>query len=279
MLDTFASVGVTHFDLKHLDIDGEKRGFRKAQSVGQLKNSMPFLIESASRRQNNVIIRPRNAERQMLVQLDDLDVAKLKRVEPFAFITITTSPGNHQAWVVVSTDSVTTETRHTTYSDKDFARRLRKGTGADVNASGATRIAGTLNYKRKYWPDFPVVHILSAALGRIVVPGELVSRGLVAPAEERPPVMTLRVSPSRTWPDYQRCIDGAPPNQSQTGPDISRADYFFAMLSAQRGHSIEDIAARLMDLSSKAKENGERYVRITAENATAATERQRRSRS
>ena len=28
MLDTFASVGATHFDLTHTDIDGEKRGFR-----------------------------------------------------------------------------------------------------------------------------------------------------------------------------------------------------------------------------------------------------------
>ena len=43
--------------------------------------------------------------------------------------------------------------------DKDFARRLRKGTGADPTASGATRVAGSLNFKDKYAPDFPRVAI------------------------------------------------------------------------------------------------------------------------
>jgi hypothetical protein len=43
---------------------------------------------------------------------------------------------------------------------EDFTRRLKKGVGADVTASGATRVAGTMNYKRKYEPDFPKVAIL-----------------------------------------------------------------------------------------------------------------------
>jgi len=46
-----------------------------------------------------------------------------------------------------------------------------------------------------------------------------------------------------------------------------------------KGHSIEEIASRLTELSSKAKENGERYALLTAQNATASTERQRRSRA
>jgi hypothetical protein len=58
MLDAFASVGACSFDLTHINIDGEKRGFRPAQTLGQLKNSMPYLLESAPKRQNNVIIRP-----------------------------------------------------------------------------------------------------------------------------------------------------------------------------------------------------------------------------
>ena len=41
MLDTFASVGATHFDLTHINIDGEKRGFRPHQTLAQLKNSLP----------------------------------------------------------------------------------------------------------------------------------------------------------------------------------------------------------------------------------------------
>jgi hypothetical protein len=43
----------------------------------------------------------------------------------------------------------------------------------------------------------------------------------------------------------------------------------------ERGHSIEEIAAKLMELSAKAKENGEQYARLTAENASVATQRQR----
>lgn len=45
MLDTFASVGATHFDLTHLNVDGEKRGFRPQQTLAQLKNSLPRLFQ------------------------------------------------------------------------------------------------------------------------------------------------------------------------------------------------------------------------------------------
>ena len=62
-------------------------------------------------------------------------------------------------------------------------------------------------------------------------------------------------------------------NHGRTGPDISRADYFFCLMAAQRGKSIEEIAARLMEESAKARENGEAYARLTAENATAAVAR------
>ena len=51
---------------------------------------------------------------------------------------------------------------------KDFSRKLRKGAGADHSASGATRVAGTTNYKRKYEPDFPTVRIGAIAAARIV---------------------------------------------------------------------------------------------------------------
>jgi hypothetical protein len=64
--------------------------------------------------------------------------------------------------------------------------------------------------------------------------------------------------------DGAACVQGAQPNHSKTGPDISRADRFFALLSAQRGHSIEEIAARLMEQTEKAKENGERYAQLAA---------------
>jgi hypothetical protein len=38
---------------------------------------------------------------------------------------------------------------------------------------------------------------------------------------------------------------------------------------------VQEIAARLMELSTNAQENGEEYARITAENASAATQQHR----
>src|SRR5271169_5671998 len=175
MLDTFASVGVTHFDLTHIDIDGEKRGFRPNQFVAQLKNSLPKLFPGAETRRNNIIVRPHSGKAQ-LVQLDDLDQAALGRVGDAAFLTLQTSPGNHQAWIAVSGLDNAGDA-------KDFARRLRKGAGADPTASGATRVAGTTNYKRKYEPDFPTITIRGVAPGRIMTVARLESMGLVAPPE------------------------------------------------------------------------------------------------
>jgi hypothetical protein len=175
MLDTFASVGATHFDLTHTNIDGEKRGFRPTQSLAQLKNSMPKLFPGAAERQNNIIVRPLS-DKVHFVQLDDLDAAGLSRVGEAAFLTLETSPGNHQAWVAVS--GLTTQEEA-----KDFARRLRRGAGADHSASGATRVAGTTNYKRKYEPDFPMVRISASAPGRIVTRERLEEMGLVAAPE------------------------------------------------------------------------------------------------
>jgi hypothetical protein len=58
MLDAFASVGVTQFDIAHTNIDQEKRGYRRAQTLRQAKTSLPYLLDSAPRRQNNIILRP-----------------------------------------------------------------------------------------------------------------------------------------------------------------------------------------------------------------------------
>jgi len=263
MLDTFAGVGATRFDVTFLDIYGANRGFRKGQSIMQLCNSLPKLLPGLGQRQNNLIVRP-HSDTVTLVQLDDLNADAPAGLQNVAFLTLCTSPGNHQVWVAVSGAP-----------DKDFARRLRKGTGADPSASGSTRLAGTVNYKLKYEPGFPTVSIVSAAPGRIVTPEQLESLGLVSepvPAARAAP-LRVSASPSGNWPDYHRCVQGAPLNHGRTGPDISRADYFFCLMAAQRGKSIEEIAARLMEESAKARENGEAYARLTAENATAAVAR------
>jgi hypothetical protein len=270
MLDSFASVGAAHFDVTFLDIEGEKRGFRPKQTTRQVKNSLPLLFPGLSERQNNLIVRP-HSETSSLIQLDDLKQESLDRLADMVFLSLQTSPGNYQAWVAVSGLD----------DPKDFARRLRKGANADLTASGATRVAGTINFKRKYEPEFPTVAIVQARRGRIVTAEQLDALGLVAAIEPAAPAAPLRVSSrrARNWPDYQRCLQGAPPNHGNTGPDISRADFFWSMKAAQRGWDSESIASRLMEVSSKARENGGAYARITAENAAEAVSRQTASRA
>jgi hypothetical protein len=279
MLDAFASVGAHRFDVTFLDIDGGKRGFRPEQSVTQLRHSLPKLLPGLIERRNSLVVRP-HGDDVTLVQLDDLDAAALGRLECAAFLTLRTSPGNHQAWVAVSGVAAPDDAR-------DIGRRLRKGTGADLSASGATRVAGTVNYKRKYEPDFPTVTVLSAFPGRMVTVSQLEQFGLLAAPEPVARATPLRVSSSRSWPDYERCVAGAPMNHAKDGPDISRADFLYAKMAADRGHSIEEITARLYEISEKSRSlrcapNGERdaerYARLTAQNATAASLRQTRSR-
>jgi hypothetical protein len=63
-------------------------------------------------------------------------------------------------------------------------------------------------------------------------------------------------------------LQDAPMNHAKTGPDVSRADFLFCRVSAQWGWSAEDIAAKLMELSSKAQEEGDRYAERTAKKAS-----------
>ncbi len=46
--------------------------------------------------------------------------------------------------------------------------RVRKALGGnDKSASHATRVAGTENFKTKYYPDFPIVTIVETHPGRV----------------------------------------------------------------------------------------------------------------
>jgi hypothetical protein len=270
MLETFASVGVARFDLTHINISGEKRGFRAAQTHRQLRTSIPYLLESSVKRQNSVIVRPHQPEGVAIIQLDDLGADHLVHVAPVSFLALRTSPGNYQAWVAVRACD----------DAKDLARRLRKGAHADPTASGATRVAGTANYKPKYAPAFPIVAIEGARSGHNVTPEELDTLGLLAPPDPaRVHSRPLRASGhGRTWPSYERCLQGAPMAHNSDKPDVSRADFTWCMIAIDWQFPVEDVTARLMEESTKAKENGERYATATAQNAAAAVQARRRAR-
>jgi hypothetical protein len=67
-------------------------------------------------------------------------------------------------------------------------------------------------------------------------------------------------------------VDNAPPAREGGRPDISRADFTFCLLALDWGWGIEETAARLMQESPKARENGQAYALRTARNAAAALE-------
>ena len=152
------------------------------------------------------------------------------------FLIIETSPGNHQAWLAMPGEH-----------DREFARRVRRGARADITASGATKIAGSLNFKDKY-----------------------------APAETFAPLSPARPFSRGTdkWPSYGLCLDRAPRNRDGSGPDRSRADYVWCMIAISWGHSVDDTAARLLQKSLKAREEGKSYAMQTARQAADAVERQ-----
>ncbi len=151
MLEIFESVGAWQFDIEQIDINQQHRGFRRNQTVEQVRNSMPLLLERAATLQYNIIVRP-HENGVTLIQLDDLPAAALDRVRPVAFLSLSTSPGNHQAWLAVRDAG----------DASDLRRRVKKAAGADPSASGTVRVAGTRNLKWKYAPDFPLVAIQEA---------------------------------------------------------------------------------------------------------------------
>jgi hypothetical protein len=260
MLKAFESVGAMRFDLTITDTDGCKVAFRPGRTLNQMRPALAGILKEAAERQQNVIVRPRSSG-PALVQLDDLDGATAARLRPVSFLILRTSPGSYQAWLAA------------TDGDADFTRRLRKGTGADLGASGASRISGSLNFKQKYAPAFPRVETVHASPGLIVTRSELEAFGLVAPAEPPLPVRPARVSASscaRTWPSYQRCLENAPAARDGDRPDVSRADFTWCLIALDWGFDVEETADRLMNESPKAQESGEAYAVRTARCAAAA---------
>jgi RepB DNA-primase from phage plasmid len=257
MLDLFASVGAESFNITHTDIEQQKRGFRRAQTLSQAKGSMPHLVPAAERRRNNLIVRPLSSA-ATLVQLDDLSPASLARIAPAAFLALQTSEKGVQAWVAVKD------------AGPGFSARLKDGLGADREASGSTRLAGTLNFKPRYAPHFPVVRIIDGKPGHVVTTADLEALGVVAPEKAAAPAPSpgTFAATSRTskWPSYQQCLDGAPLGSSGQ-PKRTSADFVWCKIAISWGHNIDETAARLLDVSTKAKENGERYARQTAEHA------------
>jgi len=283
MLSAFASVGARAFNKTILDIRGEevKGLYRGNRSLEELRRTIASDLHNAERNQHSVVIRPL-FKTPLLIQLDDLDRATVQKIAPLAFMVIRTSAGkdgsgNYQAWVAVNDAPADRE------AAKQFVRRVKKASDADGEASGSTRIAGSLNFKTAYAPEFPRVEITHANAGHMTTIAALEQAGFVAPQESPRPPLPARGErrtgryPSkpqgwRNWPSYEMCLNGAPKGTSGN-PKRSLADFTWCRTAIEWGWSKEATASHLMEVSAKAKENGRAYAELTAERAEQSVER------
>jgi len=246
MLDLFQGLGVRCFSITFTDDTGRKVAFKRNRSIDLLRSELPSLLFTSCEKLLNVIVRPIAARRLSLIQLDDLSASQLDRVRRFSFLVLETSPENFQAWVAL------------TDASSETIRRVKKAAGADLNASGATRLAGSYNFKSKYAPNYPRVRLHSIAPLHAVTVGQLDRAGLVAPEEHTPRAprhapTNRRRHHSLVWPSYARCLADAPSARNHEGKDRSAADFNFCLISIDRGWSVEATANQLMAESEKAK--------------------------
>lgn len=262
MIDLFVAAGSKHFDLTQTTIEGQKFRYSPGRNVHAMKLLLPAVLPVTWELHQNLIIRPEKPPVGVHAQLDDLNAAKLERVAPVAFLVVETSPGNYQAWLEICD------------GDDEFVRRLVRGMEVDFCASRAVRIAGSLNCKPKYAPDFPVVWLWAGDAGLVVTVAQLEDMGLVAPARVRtdPPPQILGRRPSG-WPDYALNLQRAPVKQDGT-PHRHQADFMWAKWALERGHTPQEVEERLLVVSDKAREEWEngnqQYVSRTVESALLA---------
>jgi hypothetical protein len=261
MLDAFVSVGAATFDLTTTSLAGDKIEYRKSIEAANLRHRIPEMIADATIRKENIILRP-HAPCVSFIQLDDLTSTMVDRLASVALFTLETSTGSHQAWIAIRAEEFSS----------DLVRRLRKGTGADSQASGATRVAGSRNYKVRHSPDFPLIKLLCFTPGRITSQAQLEALELVsAPNSEQPGAGAVRLqqnSFSTAWPRYEICLQRAPLKRDNT-PDRSKADFYFVLTALSWGRQPNEIVARLLSVSAHVKErkNPVREAERTVDNA------------
>jgi RepB DNA-primase N-terminal domain len=268
MLDLFQGLGVQLFSLTFTDDTGRKVAFKRNRSIDLLRSELPSLLFTSCEKRLNMIVRPIAGCTLSLIQLDDLSASQLDRVRAFSFLVLETSPENFQAWVAV------------TDASPETIRRVKKAAGADLNASGATRLAGSYNFKSKYAPNYPRVRLHSIAPLHAVTVGDLDRAGLIAPEEHTPRAPrhapTVRRRRLLAWPSYARCLADAPGARNHEGKDRSAADFNFCLISIDRGWSVEATANQLMAESEKARSVGYNYALFTAKRAASVVSSHRR---
>jgi hypothetical protein len=254
-LEAFESVGASVFQAVLKD-DRTGDVAEVTHDASSLRKHLgDYLARNAAGRES-LIIRPRGAP---LIQVDDLDAATLARLQPFAFLTIETSPGSYQAWIALHSGDAP--------ALADVRSRLLAGLAGTGNGGsyGALRFPGSLNCKpNRLRADGTAPRVrLMAASARRVTAKELEAAHLLAPPPSPAPKPSRpRASHARRpLPSYAECL-------SRKNGDRSRADASFLKIAELRGWPLDEACDELERVSGRAQEEKARgrkdYVRRTA---------------
>jgi hypothetical protein len=266
--------GANQFDVTLKDISGENVKFRRRISVDSFRRRLEGLLEEAEQRTLSIIIRP-HAPDTIFIQLDDLTPENAAMMEPYSCCLIETSPNNLQAFIAL--------TGMNGKAEADAVRRsLIKSAHADEGASGAARIAGSLNVKEKHRRadgSFPRVRLMNVKHGLILTPSELSAKGFLQDLS----VPTLRPVPStlkkrrRRAPVYALAVN-AVRTKEDGEVDRSAVDFHYAVVCFDWGFSYEDTVRLLRANSPKAAERDDDYAERTVSNALRQYEARRATR-
>lgn len=268
-IGAFASVGVESVSLTWT-ANGQRRAYMPSLPIGRALRSAEFWAEgSRTRNCGNVIVRPGIPEGDVrLIQLDDVDLAASSTLWPLSlFVLQTSSAANRQVWLAVSAGDDSQRI-------KDI---LRTTYGADRGASGAVRLAGSVNQKPQYHPDYPIVSLLTVRPGHVISAADLVRHGALPRewAAPLPPCAPSRgIRCDRGWPDYESVLSQAPSARSHPGADRSAADFAWCCFAIRVGWDRDAVAERLFEVSVKARRAGVGYAVRSAEAAWDAVRRE-----
>jgi hypothetical protein len=251
-LETFRSVGCGEFEWFFVDPATDKKtGAYHLVNADEFAAEVTELVGDAERGGVSFVARVRGP----VLQLDDCDSEVALLLEPFTFVVIETSKNNFQCWLAFKDERDKAEARACL-----FAGLRKLAPGVNHGAGGAVRWPGSINAKpsRNGWR----VRVDSANLGRFVTPSELDDAALLGDPPALAEINWQTSGAPGAWPDYERCL-------KDKGGDRSKADWQFVCYALKRRWSPKEIAAKLAEISDKAKEGGERYINRTIASAVA----------
>ncbi len=130
---------------------------------------LPRALQMAEKEGLNVMIRTRSKERPdepAVVRIDDLDAEGLRKVQPYAFLTLETGPRQYQCWLAVARGN---------WRSGAALRRLVGVPGNEAVEDGAVALAGTKRV-RGSWSEGGGAHrvrLVQAVTGLLVTARQL----------------------------------------------------------------------------------------------------------